>query len=118
MQHEILSARPLLDKAGNLAEPGFAKKLLPIYRRAQVKASPLRLKEWDYYLVNNGRFALACALVSVLATLACFFHVTWWYLLTGVVILAMISLIYRDVLKEGISFVKRRFLNKNKGKTQ
>ena len=59
MQHEILSARPLLDKAGNLAEPGFAKKLLPIYRRAQVKASPLRLKEWDYYLVNNGRFALA-----------------------------------------------------------
>ncbi len=67
---------------------------------------------------SNGRFALACALVSVLATLACFFHVTWWYLLTGVVILALISLIYRDVLKEGISFVKRRFLNKNKGKTQ
>ncbi|MBO5556149.1 MAG: DUF2804 domain-containing protein [Oscillospiraceae bacterium] len=59
MQHEILSARPLLDEVGNLAEPGFAKKLLPIYRRADVKASPLRLKEWDYYLVNNGRFALA-----------------------------------------------------------
>ena len=29
------------------------------YRRADVKVSPLRIKEWDYYLVNNGKFALA-----------------------------------------------------------
>ena len=58
-QHEILSSAPLLDKNGNIAEPGFAKKLLPVYRRADIKASPLRIKEWDYYLINNGRFALA-----------------------------------------------------------
>lgn len=58
-QHEILTPAPLLDEKGNIAEPGFAKKLLPIYRRADIKANPLRIKEWDYYLINNGRFALA-----------------------------------------------------------
>ena len=59
MQHEIKTARPLLDDKGNIAEPGYAKKLYPLYRRADIKAPALRIKEWDYYLVNNGRFALA-----------------------------------------------------------
>ena len=59
MQHEITKAIPLLDSQGNLTEPGFARKLLPQYRRADIKASRLRIKEWDYYLINNGRFALA-----------------------------------------------------------
>ena len=58
-QHEITKEIPLLNEQGNLTEPGFAKKLLPVYRRADIKASPLRIKEWDYYLINNGRFALA-----------------------------------------------------------
>lgn len=59
MQHEIKKEIPLLDANGNLTEPGYAKKLLPIYRRADIKAPKTRIKEWDYYLVNNGRFALA-----------------------------------------------------------
>ena len=59
MQHEITSPSPLLDGKGNIAEPGYAKSMLPVYSRAAVKASPMRIKEWDYYLVNNGRFALA-----------------------------------------------------------
>ena len=59
MQHEITKAIPLLDGEGNLTEPGYARSLLPVYRRADIKASKLRIKEWDYYLVNNGRFALA-----------------------------------------------------------
>ena len=59
MQHEITSAIPLLDENGNLTEPGYAKKLLPVYRRADIKAAKTRIKEWDYYLINNGRFALA-----------------------------------------------------------
>ena len=63
-QHEITEARPLLNADGNLAEPGFAKKLLPIYRRADVKASAMRLKEWDYYCVNNGRFALCLTIAD------------------------------------------------------
>ena len=59
MQHEITAPLPLLDRQGNLTEPGWARSLLWDYRRAAVKASPLRIKEWDYYLINNGRFALA-----------------------------------------------------------
>ena len=59
MQHEITKAARLLDKNGNIAEPGFAKKLLPVYDRKDIKAGKLRIKEWDYYLINNGRFALA-----------------------------------------------------------
>jgi len=64
MQHEITSVIPLLDENGNLTEPGYAKKLLPVYRRADIKVSPLRIKEWDYYLVNNGRFALALTIAD------------------------------------------------------
>ena len=64
MQHEITVAAPLLDASGNIREPGYAKKLLPIYRRADVKASPLRIKEWDYYLVSNGHFALALTIAD------------------------------------------------------
>ena len=63
-QHEITERRPLLDESGNLTEPGYAKRLLPVYRRADIKANPLRIKEWDYYCVNNGRFALALTIAD------------------------------------------------------
>ena len=59
MEHEITRTLPLLDARGDLTEPGYARRLLPIYRRGDIKASKLRIKEWDYYLINNGRFALA-----------------------------------------------------------
>ena len=63
-QHEITQAGPLLDGQGNLREAGFAKKLLPVYDRNQIKASALRIKEWDYYLVMNGQFALALTIAD------------------------------------------------------
>ena len=31
-QHEITRPIPLLNAAGDLTEPGYAKKLLPVYR--------------------------------------------------------------------------------------
>ena len=64
MQHEITTAAPLLNEKGDLQEPGYAKKLLPIYRREDIKASAFRIKEWDYYLVNNGRYALALTIAD------------------------------------------------------
>ena len=64
MQHEITTSGPLLDGKGNIAEPGFAKSLLPVYRRADVKAPALRLKEWDYYCVSNGRIALCLTIAD------------------------------------------------------
>ena len=59
MRHEITSPLALLESDGSLTEPGWARSLLWDYRRAAVKASPLRIKEWDYYCVSNGRIALA-----------------------------------------------------------
>ena len=59
MQYEITEAIPLLDENGNLTKAGYAKKLLPVYDRSKIKAGALRIKEWDYYLVNDGDYALA-----------------------------------------------------------
>ena len=64
MQHEITKVITLLNAEGQLTEPGYAKKLLPVYRRKDVKVSALRLKEWDYYCVNNGRFALCLTIAD------------------------------------------------------
>ena len=43
-QHEITERRPLLDASGNLTEPGYAKTLLPIYRRSDIKAGKMRIR--------------------------------------------------------------------------
>jgi hypothetical protein len=59
MQHEIVKSEPLLDKNGCVAEPGWARGLISRYSRADIKASPIRIKEWDYYLISNNSFALA-----------------------------------------------------------
>mgnify|MGYP002510470196 CR=1 FL=1 len=58
-QCRITEAGPLLDERGALASPGYATSLLLEYDRSRIKASALRIKEWDYYLVNDGDFALA-----------------------------------------------------------
>ena len=59
MQHEITSRAPLLDAAGKLREAGYAKRLLPVYDRAAIRAGAARIKEWDYYLVANDHYAVA-----------------------------------------------------------
>ena len=64
MQHEILNPVPLLNEKGNLTEPGWARRLLPIYRRDAVKAGKMRIKEWDYYLVTNGHVGLALTIAD------------------------------------------------------
>lgn len=50
---------PLLNEAGKLAQPGYATSLLLEYDRARIAANPLRIKEWDYYLINDDEYALA-----------------------------------------------------------
>ena len=64
MQHEITRRLPLLDSVGELTEPGYAKKLLPVYRRKDIRAGKLRIKEWDYYLVTNGHVGLALTIAD------------------------------------------------------
>ena len=63
-QHEITTSAPLLGKDGDLLEPGWARSLLPVYRRADIKASPMRIKEWDYYCINNGFLPCTCTTVN------------------------------------------------------
>ena len=36
-QHEILRSAPLLNASGDLAEPGWARSLLPVYRRSDIR---------------------------------------------------------------------------------
>lgn len=64
MQKEITKEIPLLNEQGDLTQPGYAKKLLPVYKRSAIKAGKLRIKEWDYYLISNGRFALALTIAD------------------------------------------------------
>ena len=59
MQVEITRAIPLLDEQGNLTQPGYARKLLPVYDRRKVKGGLTRLKEWDYYYIGNDRYGVA-----------------------------------------------------------
>ncbi len=63
MQHEITAQQRLLNAAGNIAEPGFAKKLYWIYDRADIKAPKWRIKEWDYYYIGCADYGL-CLTIS------------------------------------------------------
>ena len=64
MQYEITQVIPLLNKDGDLTQPGFARKLLPVYDRSKVKGGLMRLKEWDYYYVGNDRFGIALTIAD------------------------------------------------------
>lgn len=64
MQHEITRPISLLDKEGNLTEPGYAKRLWPVYDRARVRGGLARLKEWDSYLVMGEGFALSLTIAD------------------------------------------------------
>ena len=61
-QVRIISEHPLLDEHGQLAYRGWATSQLLKYRRADVGAANWRIKEWDYYLVNDECYAVALTL--------------------------------------------------------
>ena len=61
-QVRITSEHPLLDEHGQLAYRGWATSQLLKYRRADVGAANWRIKEWDYYLVNDECYAVALTL--------------------------------------------------------
>lgn len=63
-QHEITSAAPLLDASGDLREPGWARSLLPVYCRQEIRAPKTRIKEWDYYLITDGHIGLALTIAD------------------------------------------------------
>ena len=64
VQHEVTAAQPLLNREGNLNEPGWARSLLWDYHRPDIKASGLRIKEWDYYFLSDGHIGLALTIAD------------------------------------------------------
>ena len=59
MQKELTNAGPLLNERGELCEAGYARRLIKAYDRRAIKAATHRIKEWDYYLIMNGRWGVA-----------------------------------------------------------
>src|SRR5690554_4504698 len=57
MQREITKPSNLLNKKGQLIQKGYAKAPILKYRRKHVAAKH-RLKEWDYYLIYNKKYAV------------------------------------------------------------
>ncbi len=57
--HEVTEPHNLLKEDGSLTEPGWSRQPIQIYDRDQIKAPKWKIKEWDYYLVLNPRFAAA-----------------------------------------------------------
>lgn len=64
MEQKRLAPGKLLDQNGALAECGFATSLVRQYDRRAIKASCLRIKEWDYYLVYNKDIGIALTIAD------------------------------------------------------
>ncbi|MBR4334425.1 MAG: DUF2804 domain-containing protein [Clostridia bacterium] len=64
MQHGIITPGPLHDEQGLLTETGYATSLIKQYDRNRVKASRLRIKEWDYYCIVSDCYALALTIAD------------------------------------------------------
>ncbi|MDD4312365.1 MAG: DUF2804 family protein, partial [Eubacteriales bacterium] len=63
MQH-LLSNGPLLTEQGTLAEAGYATSLVKTYERKAIRGGAARIKEWDYYLIYNGRYGVALTIAD------------------------------------------------------
>lgn len=61
-QHKVTEKQKLLNGKGNIAEPGYSTSLVWQYDRADIKAKKIRIKEWDYYIITNQKYALALTL--------------------------------------------------------
>lgn len=62
LETRILDAGPLHADDGSLAVRGWATEPLLSYDRSLIKAPRWRIKEWDYYLVNDDDYAVALTL--------------------------------------------------------
>ena len=64
MQRLIDTRRDLLNAKGELTSPGYATFEAWDYERADIKASALRIKEWDYYYFGNEKFGVALTIAD------------------------------------------------------
>ena len=64
MQRFIDTRCDLLDEKGHLTNPGYSTTEIWDYERADIRASTLRIKEWDYYYVGNESFGVALTIAD------------------------------------------------------
>ena len=64
MQHQITEKKPLLNEKGMLTEKGYATSLVLDYSRDAIKGGKTRIKEWDYYLITDGRVGVALTIAD------------------------------------------------------
>lgn len=57
MQKEFTEPGPVLNEKGH-PNPGYSTKSILTYCRKEIKASPFRIKEWDFYQVSDKRMCL------------------------------------------------------------
>ena len=65
MQREITASGDLLDERGRLLTGGWARQLSLRYDRRRVAASPLRIKEWDYYEITNPEYGIVLLVYDI-----------------------------------------------------
>ncbi len=62
MNHEITAKTELLTNHGELNIKGYAKKMNFIYNKICARSCPFKLKEWNFYQFQSGRYVLQCTL--------------------------------------------------------
>lgn len=60
----LLNEGDLLNEKGELCEAGYNTRLIKKYDRRRIKASCLRIKEWDYYYIGNEHYAVALTIAD------------------------------------------------------
>ncbi len=65
MQHELTGTFDLLNARGELNQRGWARNLVATYNREQIHASPLRIKEWDYYAILAPDYGIALTISDI-----------------------------------------------------
>ena len=64
MQNIITKPTKLLNEKGELIQKGYSTSLILDYNRNDIKASIFRIKEWDYYLIYDGNYAIALTIAD------------------------------------------------------
>ncbi len=64
MNKQITTPGKLLNEQGELTNPGYSTSLIQEYSRNDIKANKLKIKEWDYYLIYNDKYAVALTIAD------------------------------------------------------
>lgn len=64
-QNEITEKTNLLDRSGHVQNPGYCKRNLYVYNREDIAAPVVRIKEWDFYQVSDGRYLIQFTVANI-----------------------------------------------------